>query len=121
MLQWFLPVRGSLHLTLPAPVRPMHRNPYAPHILVVNHDPDFVAVTVEALEDLGLEGTGVTSMDEALKVANERDVSLVLAGAVRLSDAWWTELQRLIAAVSPAPVGLLTSQPLAEGSARQHG
>jgi len=91
-------------------------------LLLVENEPDLLEVMVELLEADGFEAVTTDSVPAALQALSEARFNLVLTDfQLGGQQAPWQELQRLLDAAQPAPVGIVTGATLDPGEARRRG
>lgn len=99
--------------------------PASPQLLVVEADPALQLIFQEALAEMGYASTLASSLDHALRLANQQSFDLILTnlffGTSQKPPEMWAALYPLLALAHPVPVVLCTAWAVEEIDARQEG
>jgi CheY-like chemotaxis protein len=91
-------------------------------LLLVENEPDLLEVMVELLEADGFQAVTTDSVPAALQALSEGRFSLVLTDfQLGGQQAPWSELERLLDAARPAPVGIVTGASIDPGEVQRRG
>jgi len=100
----------------------MGREARGAKLLLVENEPDLLEVMVELLEADGFEAVTTDSVPAALQALAKTRFSLVLTDfQLGGPQAPWQELQRILDAAQPAPVGIVTGAAIDPAEAQRRG